>query len=402
MPKRLFKIVYAMILTFLTLIVPLHAKPITLTFNGQVLNPTVAPIVVNGTTYIPLRIVADNLGAQTNYIKTDKNEYIEIVKSGTTIKLAVKGENGYPQIDGKTVNINVSPKIVNGTTMVPVRFVSENLGCKVNYWSGTNTVAITTDGQITGITVKLDGKEVKLEQPAFVQNEKVYVPATIVKEIGATPSTPSGTLRLTRKDIVVSISVGNKNILVNWTNVPYNTPLKRIKGIDFISEEVLRYMNCDTSYDVATKTLEITNKGPIKAELSKERYVDLTGRVLYPDGTPAKNVQVDFSPTDASGADWGYSYYGRRSLKPIEPVYTDENGYFVFKNFDTETFPFGGVSVGIDPSGYTPVGEWRGGTGIEVDPELLYNTKRAGILMPGLNLKRGDLGTIYLFPFEGF
>ena len=383
-------------------VTPVLAKDVTLTFNGEVLKPTVAPFIENGTTFIPLRIVADNLGATTNYTKEAKNQYIEIIKADRVIKLAVNAEEDYPQVNCKAVDFKTLPKIVNGTTMVPVRFVSENLGCKVNYWSGTNTVAITTDGQITGITVKLDGKEVKLEQPAFVQNEKVYVPATIVKEIGATPSTPSGTLRLTRKDIVVSIRVVNKNILVNWTNLPYHTPLKRIKGIDFISEEVLRYMNCDTSYDVATKTLEITNKGPIKAELSKERYVDLTGRVLYPDGTPAKNVQVDFSPTDASGADWGYSYYGRRSLKPIEPVYTDENGYFVFKNFDTETFPFGGVSVGIDPSGYTPVGEWRGGTGIEVDPELLYNTKRAGILMPGLNLKRGDLGTIYLFPFEGF
>lgn len=395
--KKLITALFAATLTISTMVTPVFAKDITLTFNGKTLNPTVAPIMVNGTTFIPLRIVADNLGAQTNYTKTAKNEYIEIVKSGTTIKLSVNAENGYPQVDGKAIDFKTLPKVVNGTTMVPVRFVSENLGCKVNYWSGTNTVAITTDGQITGIAVKLDGKEVKLEQPAFVQNEKVYVPATIVKEIGATPSTPAGTLRLTRKDIVVSIDVGNKNTKVNWSDVPYNAPLKNINRIDFISHEVFRYMNCDTSYDVTTKTLEITNKGPIKVELSKERYVDLTGRVLYMDGTPAKNVKVDFEPVSVNGGDFSTSYYGRRGMTPVEPVFTDENGYFVFKKFDTETIPFGGVTIGIDSSGYTPKGEWRGQSGTEVNPELLNNVKPSAMPSNRLNLKRGDLGTIYLY-----
>ena len=124
---------------------------------------------------------------------------------------------------------------------------------------------------------------------------------------------------------------------------------------------------------------------------------DRTGRVLYSDGTPAKNVKVDFEPASADGGDFGDNYYGRRGLKAIESVYTDENGFFTFKNFDTETIPFGLVRIGSDPSGRTSKGEWYGQTGTEVNPELLNNVKPAPTPINRLNLKRGDVGIIYLY-----
>ena len=396
--KKIFTALFITTLTLATMVTPVFAKDITLTFNGKTLKPTVAPIMVNGTTFIPLRIVADNLGAQTNYTKTSKNEYIEIIKNGTTIKLAVKAEQGYPQVNGKTIDFKTLPKVVNGTTMVPVRFVSENLGCTVNYDTKTNTVAVSTDGQVantSGITVKVDGKVVKLEQPAFVENEAVYMPASVTEYLGATLST-SGSFTIIRKDVKLNIR-SNLDFYVNGARTSVKNPPKRIDMDFFVSDEMLTYMNCDTKYDATTKTLEITNKGFIKVELSKERYVDLTGRVLYSDGTPAKNVKVDFEPASADGGDFGDNYYGRRGLKAIESVYTDENGFFTFKNFDTETIPFGLVRIGSDPSGRTSKGEWYGQTGTEVNPELLNNVKPAPTPINRLNLKRGDVGIIYLY-----
>lgn len=302
MLKKLLANLLASILTLVAMVVPLQAQSITLTFNSQVLEPTVAPVMVNGITYIPLRIVADKLGAQTIYTKTSKNEYIEIIKDNTTIKLAVRPEKGYPQVNGKEVSMNVAPKIVNSTTMVPVRFVSENLGCKVDYDSKTNTVAVSENGYVgSGITVKIDDKVAKLTQPAFVKNGVVYVPADIVKELGATIESKVGYV-IKRKDIELNTSPLSPVFRVNWTRVPVKSIPKQIGKDLFIPDEILTYMNCDTEYDEATKTLSIINKGLIKVELSQERYVDLTGRVLYPDGTPAKNMKVKFSPTDASGA----------------------------------------------------------------------------------------------------
>jgi N-acetylmuramoyl-L-alanine amidase len=141
--KKVFTTLFAGILTIAMTVTPVLAKDVTLTFNGEVLKPTVAPFIENGTTFIPLRIVADNLGATTNYTKEAKNQYIEIIKADRVIKLAVNAEEGYPQVNGKAVDFKTLPKVVNSTTMVPIRFVSENLGCTINYDAATKTVAIS-------------------------------------------------------------------------------------------------------------------------------------------------------------------------------------------------------------------------------------------------------------------
>lgn len=38
------------------------------------------------------------------------------------------------QVNGKAVGLDVAPQIIQGTTVVPIRFIAENLGCEV-LWS---------------------------------------------------------------------------------------------------------------------------------------------------------------------------------------------------------------------------------------------------------------------------
>jgi hypothetical protein len=45
-------------------------------------------------------------------------------------------------VNGKTVELDVAPKIENGRTLVPIRFISEALGCDVDWDSLTRTVYI--------------------------------------------------------------------------------------------------------------------------------------------------------------------------------------------------------------------------------------------------------------------
>ena len=45
-------------------------------------------------------------------------------------------------VDGKTVELDVAPKIENGRTLVPIRFIAEALGCDVDWDSLTRTVYI--------------------------------------------------------------------------------------------------------------------------------------------------------------------------------------------------------------------------------------------------------------------
>ena len=97
------------------------------------------------------------------------------------------------QVFGKTKSNDVAPKIVNNRTMLPARFVAENLGAKVEWDGEKQLVTITgknlkTDENVTilitigAATAKVNGKDVKLDSPAFIENDRTYTPVRFISE----------------------------------------------------------------------------------------------------------------------------------------------------------------------------------------------------------------------------
>ena len=93
---------------------------------------------------------------------------------------------------GETKTNDVAPKIVNDRTMLPARFVAESLGAKVDWDEekqlvtivGINekneevTILITIDSDIALV----NGEEVKLDSPAFIENDRTYTPLRFISE----------------------------------------------------------------------------------------------------------------------------------------------------------------------------------------------------------------------------
>lgn len=74
-----------------------------------------------------------------------------------------------------------------GRTFVPIRFVSEALGAAVNWDEATQTATVTLgDSVITmpagSSKATVNDKDVKLDAPALVQNQRVMVPLRFVSE----------------------------------------------------------------------------------------------------------------------------------------------------------------------------------------------------------------------------
>jgi len=63
------------------------------------------------------------------------------VFNGTTLLLQIGNHSAV--VDGKEVILDVPAAIMNGRTMLPVRFVSEHLGADVQWAPVTKTVTIT-------------------------------------------------------------------------------------------------------------------------------------------------------------------------------------------------------------------------------------------------------------------
>ena len=95
------------------------------------------------------------------------------------------------KVFGKTKTNDVAPKIVNDRAMLPARFVAESLGAEVEWDEEKKLVTVTGKDVTILITIGneialVNGKEVKLDSPAFIENGRTYTPLRfIAEELGA-------------------------------------------------------------------------------------------------------------------------------------------------------------------------------------------------------------------------
>jgi hypothetical protein len=107
--------------------------------NGNKLAFIVPPRIDNGRTLVPLRTIFESIGATVNW--DEDSQTVTAIKGSNTIKLQIGAYSA--TINDKPVSLDVPGVIVDGRTMVPLRFVSEAMGCKVDWLEETQTVLIT-------------------------------------------------------------------------------------------------------------------------------------------------------------------------------------------------------------------------------------------------------------------
>ena len=162
--KNKIKIIAITIVLFVMAATPAFAQDITLQLNGNTLQPAVAPVIEDGSTLVPLRIISENMGASVVWNGEDRSVTIE--KDGTNIYLILDQKT--VNVNGETKELAVASKIIDGSTMVPIRFVSENLDCSVS-WDGINRIVSIIE---SGVVVE-ESKPTTVSQPT-VQKEPVY------------------------------------------------------------------------------------------------------------------------------------------------------------------------------------------------------------------------------------
>lgn len=110
------------------------------TVNGRSVTLSVAPLLADGKTYVPLRGVVEHLGGQTHWRKTSREAVIS--KEGITIVLPV-GRNT-ALVNGKEVKLEHGARLINGYTMIPLRFVADYLDCRTHWNQKTRMITIQT------------------------------------------------------------------------------------------------------------------------------------------------------------------------------------------------------------------------------------------------------------------
>lgn len=100
--------------------------------NGKRLQSPVAAVQRDGHTFVPMREIFEALGATVTYEK-DKR-LITADRNGTGIQLTMAGGDS-SQMKGSRASVDRGerPYVQNGVAMVPIRFVSEQMGANVKY-----------------------------------------------------------------------------------------------------------------------------------------------------------------------------------------------------------------------------------------------------------------------------
>ncbi|WP_409228825.1 stalk domain-containing protein [Gudongella sp. SC589] len=116
-------------------------KPISIIVNGNEVTFDSPPIIEDGRTLVPLRAIFESLEADVQWDPIERK--VTSTKGDTTIVLYIGNREAW--VNGESVILDVPPSIVNGRTLVPVRFVSESFGGDVKWDGIERIVRITTD-----------------------------------------------------------------------------------------------------------------------------------------------------------------------------------------------------------------------------------------------------------------
>ena len=111
---------------------PFKENPIRVLYNDEEIKFDQNPIIENGRTLVPLRAIFEKLGADVEW--DEDTQTVIATKNDTKISLTI--DNTAASKNGESITLDVPAKVVNGRTLVPVRFVADCFGVDVG-WDGT-------------------------------------------------------------------------------------------------------------------------------------------------------------------------------------------------------------------------------------------------------------------------
>lgn len=177
----------------------------SVTVDGQQVNFNVPPKIENGVTMVQFRPIFESLGLSVDYDK--KTGIITGKKDGLVIKLTIGSKVAI--VNGEKVKLDTAPKMVNGSTVVPLRFVSESSGNNIVYDNKTNSIAIqsTSEPSVTPEPTPVESKYLPNELPTPTPTPAVTAtPTPTLSPANATFTMTSGNFLYPIDDVVIQLS----------------------------------------------------------------------------------------------------------------------------------------------------------------------------------------------------
>lgn len=186
--------------------------------EGTPLSLSTPAFIENGSTLVPVREIAEALGAEVQYAEADGKRTVRLIRGEREAILTLGSKQMVA--GGKRIQLDVEPRALRNVTMVPLRAISESLGTVVTWDGIKRIVSIDEPLQLPAV-----GTEEKLlELLHSVQGSSYGVQekgGVIVEEAAAAPAVDT----VTATDSGSSEGDAGSNADYSRTNV-------QVEGVD--------------------------------------------------------------------------------------------------------------------------------------------------------------------------
>lgn len=148
-------------------------EAVNLMIGGQAVTPDVPPVIKSGRTLVPVRVIAEGLGADVAWNEAKRTA---VITRGTT-QLSLTLDSRTALLNGKQVKLDTPPVISQQRMLLPLRFVGESLGITVGWDNSSRTVIANETPQVT-LNGRAPEKAIKLYQVS----DTMYMSADAVAE----------------------------------------------------------------------------------------------------------------------------------------------------------------------------------------------------------------------------
>ncbi|MBT9153596.1 MAG: putative thiosulfate sulfurtransferase [Firmicutes bacterium] len=153
-----------------------EASTIRILIDGQPMTLQVAPVIRNGRVLVPFRALFEAFGATVNW--QEATETVTGQLGTTSISLRLNRPEAV--VNGRAVRLDVAPIVLGGRTLVPLRFVAENLGADVRWEESTQTVVVVRQVALRRVRIAGNAQSDKL---AAYANQDAFISPAELKQL---------------------------------------------------------------------------------------------------------------------------------------------------------------------------------------------------------------------------
>lgn len=195
--------------------------------------------VIKGSVMVPIRVIVEGLGYDVGWEK--ESGKVTIKQGTTTLELKIDERNA--MIDGQSVALAAPPLLQNGITLVPLRFVSEQMGMKVSWNNDSKSAYLYSpkgdyskeviSGEYQAAPDQPSGQKSTVSKPA---SSPEYIPDTVGKSETVSGGNETGQAGENTQNLTEPVRVGgisfNNNQLIIATSTRVEAKVHTLPGPD--------------------------------------------------------------------------------------------------------------------------------------------------------------------------